>query len=138
VAAQAGVTVGALYHHFRSKQGFYGLLRDEMTQRVVDRVEAAAEAAPAKQRLRAATLAAYDGVLRTRAGKLLTEPDPRGAPDGLALALSAVAAHGQAASAEMLGAILAAAVRAALVGAGDSAERQALARSALQSLLPPG
>ena len=45
VAAQAGVTVGALYHHFRSKQGLYGLLRDEMTQRVVDRVEAAASAA---------------------------------------------------------------------------------------------
>src|SRR5438270_3379561 len=77
VAAEAGVTVGSLYHHFQSKKAFYGILRDDMTRRVLDRMEAVTESVAPEQSLKAALLAAYDGVLRIKAGKLLAEPDVR-------------------------------------------------------------
>lgn len=135
VAADAGVTVGALYHHFRSKQRFYGVLRDEMTQRLLDRMEAAVDATPPERRLQGAVLAAYDGLLRIKAGKLLTEPDPRGHIDALAAFLTDVAAQGQRGEADILGAILAAAIRAAFIQGSDNAERQGRARAALQDLV---
>lgn len=135
VAAEAGVTVGALYHHFRSKQAFYGVLRDEMTQRLLDRMEAAAEATPLEHRLSAAVLAAYDGLLRIKAGKLLTESDPRGSQDAIAAYLHRLAEQEQRAEADMLGAILAAAVRAALIQGGDDLEQQARARIALHHVV---
>src|SRR5438876_12405448 len=81
VAADAGVTTGSLYHHFQSKKAFYGVLRDDMTRRILDRMEAVAEIlAPhqfqqvpqSPQALKGALMAAYDGVLRIRAGKLIT------------------------------------------------------------------
>src|SRR5579864_4772076 len=71
VSAEAGVTTGSLYHHFQSKKAFYGLLRDDMTRRILDRMEAASESVPPEQAVKAALLAAYDGVLRIKAGKLL-------------------------------------------------------------------
>src|SRR5947209_3257540 len=64
VVAEAGVTTGSLYHHFQSKKAFYGVLRDDMIQRVLDRMEAAAESVVPERALQAALLAAYDGVLR--------------------------------------------------------------------------
>src|SRR2546422_8265535 len=76
VAADGGVTTGSLYHHFQSKKAFYGVLRDDMTRRILDRMEAASESVPPERAVKAALLAAYDGVLRIRAGKLLTESDP--------------------------------------------------------------
>ncbi len=78
VAAEAGVTTGSLYHHFQSKKAFYGVLRDDMTRRILDRMEAASESVAPEQAIKAALLAAYDGVLRIKAGKLFTEPDLRG------------------------------------------------------------
>lgn len=138
VAAEAGVTVGALYHHFGSKQSFYGVLRDEMAQRVLDRMEAAAEVTQPEHRLRVALLAAYDGILRIKAGKLLAEPDPRGGADAIAAYFSQLVAELPHAEATMLGAILAAAVRAAVLQAGDAPEQQAYARVALQHLLGGG
>lgn len=77
-AAEAGVTTGSLYHHFHSKKAFYGALRDDLTRRILDRMEAVAESVPAEQAVKKALLAAYDGALRIKAGKILTEPDPRG------------------------------------------------------------
>ena len=138
VAAEAGVTVGSLYHHFQSKKDFYGVLRDDMTRRVLDRMEAVAEIlAPhqsqqSPQALKGALMAAYDGVLRIRAGKLLTEPDPRGSEDAIATLLGELAARTGMAAARTLGKLLAAALRAALT---QSLEGQADAREALDSLL---
>lgn len=138
VAAEAGVTVGSLYHHFQSKKDFYGVLRDDMTRRVLDRMEAVAEIlAPhqsqqSPQALKGALMAAYDGVLRIRAGKLLTEPDPRGSEDAIATLLGELAARTGMAAARTLGILLAAALRAALT---QSLEGQADAREALDSLL---
>jgi AcrR family transcriptional regulator len=134
VAAEAGVTVGSLYHHFQSKKEFYGVLRDDMTRRVLDRMEAVAESlAPYQSQhprhvLKGALLAAYDGVLRIKAGKLLTEPDPRESEDAIAALLGELAAHDGMAAARTLGILLAAALRAALsqAMAGNSDARQAL------------
>lgn len=135
VAAEAGVTVGALYHHFRSKLSFYGVLRDEMVQRLLDRMEAAAEAVSRDAAIKAAMLAAYDGAVRLRIGKLITDPDPRGNEDKLALYISKLANQQKRADAVVLGHILMAAVRAALAQAGDTPDQQALARQALEHVL---
>jgi AcrR family transcriptional regulator len=132
VAAEAGVTVGSLYHHFQSKKAFYGLLRDDMTRRILDRMEAAAESVEREQALKKALLAAYDGVLRIRAGKLLTEPDPRGDDDAIAALLGELAAQNEMAAAGMLGILLAAALRAALT---QALHGHTEARLALGSLL---
>src|SRR5438270_9001269 len=114
VAADAGVTTGSLYHHFQSKKAFYGVLRDDMTRRILDRMEAAAESVPPERALKAALLAAYDGVLRIKAGKLLTEADPRGGDDPIAHFLGELAARDGMVAPNMLGILLAAALRAAL------------------------
>jgi AcrR family transcriptional regulator len=129
VAAEAGVTTGSLYHHFQSKKGFYGVLRDDMTRRILDRMEAASESVPPEQAIKAALLAAYDGVLRIKAGRLLAEPDPRGEEDVVALFLASQAAKdGNAPVANTLGVLLAAALRAALTQAlaGHTEAREAL------------
>ena len=134
VAADAGVTVGALYHHFRSKIAFYGVLRDEMTQRLLDRMEAVAEAVPQDSAVKAAVLAAYDGALRLKVGRLVTEPDPRDCDDALAIYLGELAHHAQEVGG-VLGHVLAAALRAALMQSGSNSEQQAIARSALERFL---
>src|SRR5687768_8769913 len=41
LAAAAQVTTGALYHHFGSKLGLYGFVRDDVEQRLLDRMEGA-------------------------------------------------------------------------------------------------
>src|SRR5712691_7199708 len=132
IAAEAGVTTGSLYHHFQSKKAFYGVLRDDMTRRVLDRMEAVAESVAPGQALKAALLAAYDGVLRITAGKLLTDPDPRGSNDAIAALLGELAAKNGMVAADTLGILLAAAIRAALTQALNG---HTDARQALESLL---
>ena len=39
VAAKAAVTTGAIYHHFGSKLGLYTTIRDDLEQRITDRIE---------------------------------------------------------------------------------------------------
>lgn len=46
LAAEAGVTTGALYHHFESKLGLYLFVRRDVERRLLDRMEGAAGAAP--------------------------------------------------------------------------------------------
>jgi AcrR family transcriptional regulator len=133
VAAEAGVTTGSLYHHFQSKKTFYGILRDDMTRRILDRMEAASESVPPEQAVKAALMAGYDGVLRIKAGKLLTEPDPRDNEDAIAYLLGNLASmNGKSPVGNMLGVLLAAALRAALT---QALEGQQGAREALASLL---
>lgn len=131
----AGVTVGALYHHFQSKLGFYGALRDEMTQRLLDRMEAATDAAPPALRLETAALAAFDGMMRINAGRLLIDADPRGNPDAVAAYLAGVGVETRRAAPDVLALILMAAIRAAAQLSSDNPKRQGQARAALAHLL---
>ena len=44
LAADAGVTTGALYHHFENKLGLYRFVREDVERRLLDRMEGAAAA----------------------------------------------------------------------------------------------
>jgi AcrR family transcriptional regulator len=58
------VTTGSLYHHFESKIGLYLVVREEMEQRVVDRMTGAAAVA-GDDPVGAALLSVADGVPST-------------------------------------------------------------------------
>lgn len=133
VAAEAGVTIGSIYHHFKSKVNFYGVLRDDVTRRILDRMEAVADNVDNSQAVKAALLAAYDGVVRTQIGKLFTESDPRGGHDAIAHYIGELAVLADIEEAEEIGVVLAAALRAALTRhcnteGGESKSRMALKR----------
>lgn len=134
LTAQAGVTSGALYHHFQSKQGLYGVLREEMTLRLSDRMEAAADTAAPSDKLKVAVLAAYDGVFRIRAGHLLIDPDPRGIPDPLTGTLGEFARQSGVLEPEISAQLLCAALKAAL-RAGVDLNMRASVRQALENLM---
>src|SRR5688500_18585547 len=77
LAAKAGVTTGALYHHFGSKLGLYALVREDLERRVTDRMEGAASTAePGRPAVRAALLVALDAAHRFNACRILGEPHP--------------------------------------------------------------
>jgi AcrR family transcriptional regulator len=106
LAAEAGVTTGSLYHHFENKLGLYGVVRDELEQRVLDRMEGAAAgvmAVPERERqprglpdnrrqaaLRVALLVGYDAAMKQGAARLLSEPDPRNGPDRIVALLASI------------------------------------------------
>ncbi len=129
LAAEAGVTTGSLYHHFENKLGLYGVVRDELEQRVLDRMEGAAagvtaasapeqqESAVAEtsnaQAVRAALLVGFDAALKQGAARLLSEPDPRNGLDRIAALLAGIGP----ADLPELAPLLAAAWRAALAAA---------------------
>ncbi|MGH9186018.1 MAG: helix-turn-helix domain-containing protein [Acidimicrobiales bacterium] len=136
VAEEAGVTVGALYHHFLSKKEFFGTLRDDLTRRVLDRTEAVAETMAPRRAAKAALLAAFDAVLRIGAGRLLTERDPRGGRDALADYLAELAVQAGMSAPRVTGVVLAASLRAALDEALQNQEGgREEARKALEGLL---
>lgn len=135
VASAAGVTVGALYHHFKSKLNFYGILRDDMNKRILDRMEAVAESVPPEHALRSALLAAFDGVIKIKADRLFTEPDPRGSDDVVAGYLSELAAAQAEEISHDIGYVLAAALRAALTRGLEENGDVKRARQALEILL---
>lgn len=138
VAAEAGVTVGALYHHFQSKQNFFDVLREDMVKRLIDRMEAVAEMSPSQEAVKAALLAAYDGALRIKVGRLLIDRQPRVHEDAIAHYLGQLAVEAGEAAGEMLGVVLAAALRAALAQRLDEPEAGEQARAALMRLLDAG
>lgn len=91
LAKAAGVTTGALYHHFGSKLGLYAVVREELERRVVDRMEGAAAAFEDRRAaVRAALLVGYDAALKFGAARLLSEPDPRRGEDAVAAALERI------------------------------------------------
>lgn len=143
LAAAAGLTTGSLYHHFESKLGLYGVVRDEMERRVLDRMEGAAAgvltASPGGQAearpeaaLRAALLVGFDAALKQQAARLLSEQDPRGGTDPIAALLAGMGPT------EMpeLALLLAAAWRAALAAAAAKPAAAPALRHALERLFP--
>lgn len=136
LAREAGVTTGALYHHFESKLGLYEFVRRDVERRVLDRMEGAAAAyrtdgAPgAWEPVRAALLVGFDFAVRQDFTWLLGEAPPRGTEDLLVDLLADLCSPAPA----PLARIAAAAWRAALitVAEGGSPEEARAALAALQ------
>ena len=137
IAARAEVTTGSLYHHFGSKAGLYRLVRADVEQRVLDRLEGAASSrgVAAVADLAPVLLVGFDYLVRSGSARLLGEgsPDIEGdaQPDPIETMLNRLIGNDGAA----IGALVAAAWRAALLRASEGPEAAADARSSLERLL---
>ena len=120
LAAAAGVTTGSLYHHFGSKQGLYGFVRDDVERRVLDRMEGAAAARP-DDTVRAALLVGFDYAVAEHFARLLSEER---ADDPIEAFLARVT---DPFVARLLAALWRAALRAVADGAASAPTRSALA-----------
>jgi len=133
LAAAAKVTTGALYHHFGSKLGLYDFVREDVEQRLLDRMEGAiAASAPTSDRsaaVMAALLIGFDFAVREGFLRILGDPPAGAEHDRLTDMLSASTAP----ASPVLGRVLAAAWRAALVAVAEGSDLQQ-ARAALLAL----
>ena len=134
LADDAETTTGPLYHHFESKLGLYTFVREDVERRVLDRLEGALDVGGD---VAGALVVAFDYVARAGFARMLSEPHPDGRADPVAALLT----ERLAGAPGPLGAMLAAAWRAALAasadGAGDDGVRAAL-RSLRCSRSPTG
>lgn len=117
IAADAGVTTGSLYHHFKNKLGLYLVIRDEMETRMTERMEGAAAALGGSGRpaIGAGLEVAFDAAVRFGVTRILAEPRPDQHPDVIAHLLTELLPP----SARSAGPMLAAAWRAALMSAAE-------------------
>jgi AcrR family transcriptional regulator len=138
LSAAAKVTTGALYHHFGSKLGLYAFVRDDVEQRLLDRMEGAVAAvgneADRSAAVNAALLVGLDFAVREGFMRILGDPPAGAEHDRLAEMLSA----NTAAASPLLGRVLAAAWRAALaaVAEGSTPEQARAALRALELRIP--
>jgi AcrR family transcriptional regulator len=114
LAAAANVTTGAIYHHFGSKLGLYAFVRDDVEQRLLDRMEGAVAAGEADRSaaVKTALLVGFDFAVREGFLRLLGVPPTGAEADTLADMLAAN-------TTPVLGRVLAAAWRAALVAVAE-------------------
>ena len=126
LARAAGTTTGPLYHHFESKLGLYAVVREDVERRVLDRLEGALAVGAAATE---ALVAAFDYVARAGFARMLAEPHPDGRADPIAALLTSHLGEAPA----PLGAMLAAAWRAALAASADG-EADDVVRAALRGL----
>ena len=133
LAVAAKVTTGAIYHHFGSKLGLYTFVREDVEQRLLDRMEgASAASAPTSDRsaaVGAALLVGFDFAVREGFLQILGAPPAGAEGDRLAEMLTASTTS----ASPVLGRVLAAAWRAALVAVAEGSEPQQ-ARAALLAL----
>jgi AcrR family transcriptional regulator len=132
LAAAANVTTGALYHHFGSKLGLYDFVRDDVERRLLDRMEGAIAASAHLDRsaaVMASLVIGFDFAVREGFLRILGDPPAGTEHDRLADLLSASTAPGS----PVLGRVLAAAWRAALVAVAEGSDPQQ-ARAALLAL----
>ena len=133
LAAAANVTTGALYHHFGSKLGLYAFVRADVEQRLLDRMEGAIAASATETDpgagVKSALMIGFDFAVRERFLRILAEPPSGSEHDRLAEMLGARTSP----ASPVLGTVIAAAWRAALVAVADGAEPQQ-ARAALTAL----
>lgn len=77
MASMAGVTTGALYHHFASKQGLFGIIREEMERRMTERMEGASAAVGGgRAGVRVAFEVSIDAAARFGVTRILSEAGP--------------------------------------------------------------
>ena len=136
LAARAGVTTGALYHHFGSKAGLYVAVRADVERRVLDRLEGAAALREIRTvaDLAPVVLVGVDYLVGAGYARLLAEPAPDEVPDEVERFFDALLPD----PAAPVGALLAAAWRITL---SRAASGDVTARASLERLLlgrPPG
>jgi len=74
LASKANLTTGAVYHHFGSKSNLYEVIRTEMEQRIVDRMEGVVSLFDKpNDALRAALITGLDFAVKYNICKLLSE-----------------------------------------------------------------
>ena len=133
LATEADVTTGAIYHHFTNKLGLYAFVRHDVEQRLLDRMEGAIAAANSADdrsaALSAALVVGFDFAMDGGFLHLLAAPPVGSEVDRLADLLTSATSP----AAPVLGPILAAAWRAALMAVSEGAEPEA-ARAALRTL----
>ena len=141
ISARAGVTTGSLYHHFGSKTGLYQLVRTDVEQRVLDRLEGAASMRRVQtlSDLTPVLLVGFDYLISSGYTRLLGEAFPETGdgtqtPDEIERFVGRSLGTGGA----PVAALAAAAWRAALWLASDGPEAALDAREALALLLAGG
>jgi AcrR family transcriptional regulator len=140
IAEHAGVTTGSLYHHFGSKAGLYQLVRADVEQRVLDRMEGAAAGRTVRSvaDLAPVLLVGFDYLVGSGFTRLLGEPAPEPAaeshqPDQIERLLGRMLV-----SDGPVETLIAAAWRSALWHASDGPDSARDARAALARLLTGG
>lgn len=77
LAERANMTTGAVYHHFGSKAKLYEVIRTEIEQRILDRMEGAASLFDKRsEALKAAMITGMDFVANNDLSHLISEPSP--------------------------------------------------------------
>lgn len=77
LAEKANVTTGAIYHHFGSKKKLYEIVKDEMEQRIVDRMEGVISIFDQPtEGLAAALIAGLKFVVQEGICKMISEVEP--------------------------------------------------------------
>lgn len=131
LAADAGVTTGALYHHFESKLGLYAFVRGDVERRLLDRMAGAGAAHSDSDNaaITAAYLVGFDFAVSEGFIRLLGDPPAGPGEDALVALLTDLSGSANPA----LGRVLAAAWRAALLAVADGVSSEQ-ARAALRSV----
>jgi AcrR family transcriptional regulator len=137
LAGAANVTTGAIYHHFGSKLGLYTFVRDDVEQRLLDRMEGAVAAGESDRSaaVKSALLVGFDFAVQEGFLRILGDPPGGAREDRLAQLLGASTAP----ESPLLGRVLAAAWRAAVLAVADDADPDE-ARAALLAVrveVPP-
>lgn len=128
LAAEAGVTTGALYHHFDSKLGLYAFVRRDVERRLLDRMEGAASATSGRSAaINAALLVGFDFVVRQDFQRLLGEPPVGTADDALVNFLTELCHPAQ----PPIGRVIAAGWRAAVLSVADGVPAEQARRALL-------
>ena len=79
LAKEANMTTGVIYHHFGSKAQLYTVIRHDVEQRIIDRMEGAADTVSnPEKKLETAFLAGLDATMKLNVGRLLCEENPHG------------------------------------------------------------
>jgi AcrR family transcriptional regulator len=129
LADAAGVTTGALYHHFGSKLGLYRVVREEMERRIYERMDGAAAAAGGVGRsaIGAALLVGFDAAVRFGVARLLSESRSDVGPDRISETLASFLPRRLVAAAPMLVAGWRGALAEVAAGTSPSVARAGLA-----------